>query len=396
MSKDFPIQGYVKPGLEHVRNVFHENFIHGIDVGASLCVYHNDQLLIDLWGGYRDRNCSAPWTEDTLVNVYSTTKGLASIVVALAVEAGCLDYNEPVSKYWPELTAAKDGLTVGQLLSHQGGLCGVEQKLVVDDLYDWKRMVSLLEAQAPLWKPGTSSGYHAITWGYLAGELVKRTLGVKLMHESDFDRPLTLGQIFAQKIASPLRADAYIGLPRAELQRVAEMIGPNHARNQPVDPGSATVPDALYKLSLMNPVIGPYRDVSGDAWPCAEIPAANGQATAKGVSKIYSGLANGGIFQNTSVITPETIEQATVEEWGMDKDRVLGRSVRRGRGFMLNTESRFGPNNSSFGHTGAGGSLGFADPAQKIGFAYLMNQMQPESDTPTRSDLLIEALYSSL
>jgi len=398
---EFPIHGAVKPGFERVAEAFEENFSNDIDVGAGFCVYQGDHTLVDLWGGYTDRNCSEAWKEDTLVNVYSTTKGLASLVVAMAVEAGYLDYDAPVSAYWPKLKAGRAGLTVGQLLSHQGGLCGVETPLQVADLYNWDLMISLLEEQEPLWKPGSVAGYHAITWGYLAGELVNRTLGKQVASATGLDQKLTLGQIFADKVALPLNAEVYIGLPEEKMSRVADMISPKQARQVPgmkVDNLATMEPSHWYKLSLMNPLIGPYRDVSTTAWRCAEIPAANGHATAKGIARVYAGLASGGKFRGERIIGLDAIVSATKEEVGTVKDAVLQRPVRRGRGFILNTDSAYGPNSSAFGHSGAGGSLGFSDPVNNIGFGYVMNQMQGEtsSDEVTRAGRLVHALYSCL
>jgi len=391
---EFPIHGSVKPGFERVAEAFGKNFTEDIDVGAGFCVYQGDETLVDLWGGYTDRNYSGLWNESTLVNVYSTSKGMASLVVAMAVEAGLLSYDAPVSDYWPELRAGQNGLTVGQLLSHQGGLCGIEKPLQVTDLYDWERMVALLEAQEPLWTPGTIAGYHAITWGYLAGELVRRTLGAQLASQ-------TLGQIFADKVALVLNADVHIGLPEQDMSRVADLISPRQARSYaaiPVDEGAAVELSHWYKLSLMNPLIGPYRDVSTTDWRRAEIPAANGHATAKGIARVYASLANDGVFRGKRILEQDTILAATRVEVGVVKDAVLQRTVRRGRGFILNTDSAYGPNNSAFGHSGAGGSLGFADPVQRIGFAYVMNQMQGDlnSDEVSRAGRLVSALYSCL
>ncbi len=405
MNGEFPISGVVKPGFEKVAQFFEANFTTDIDVGAGLCIYQSDELLVDLWGGYTDRNCLQPWQENTLVNVYSTTKGMASIVVALAVESGYLDYEAPVRDYWPDLKAAENGLTVAQLLSHQGGLCGVETPLRVADLYNWDYMTGVLEKQSPLWEPGTLAAYHAITWGYLAGELVRRTMGTDLASHAGLEQALTLGQLFNSSFAKPLEAEVYIGLPEQHLPRVAEMISPKQVRklnkasveHQPDAEAPLQISD-WYRLSLMNPLIGPYRDVSTQAWRSAEIPAANGQASAKGVAKIYAGLANQGKFEGKRIIGSEVLEQATREEVGMVVDPVLQRPVRRARGFVLNTENAYGPNDSAYGHSGAGGSLGFADPIQHVGFGYVMNQMQGELgvEYETRATRLVNAFYSCL
>lgn len=401
MKVEFPIQGFIKPGLESVKQAFARNFSDGIDVGAGFCVYQDGECIVDLWGGYQDRDCSVPWLENTLINIYSTTKGLASMVVALAVQDGCLDYDAPVKKYWPELKAGENGLTVGQLLSHQGGLCGLRSRLSVADLYDWQRMVTLLENAAPLWEPGSAVGYHAITWGYLAGELVHRTLGRKMQAQLNLDYVPSIGNIFAEKIAQIVQAEAFIGLPESALDRVAQMIGPNHARTteQATKNQIPQNPDTLsefYKLSLLNPLIGPFRDVSSAEWRCAEIPAANGQATAKGLARIYSALTGEDDAGPLKFVDTKTLTKATFEEVGEKQDLVLEKGLRRGRGFILNTQAQYGPNNGAFGHSGAGGSLAFADPQAKIGFAYVMNQMHSNSEEDTRVTSLVEALYACL
>ncbi|MBD3647965.1 MAG: beta-lactamase family protein, partial [Pseudomonadales bacterium] len=218
---DVEVHGDVKAGFEPVKTVF-ESLWENIEVGASLCVFHKGEKVVDLWGGFCDPDMTVPWQENTLVNVYSTTKGLASLAVAVLHDEGKLDYDEKVVAYWPEFGAeGKQDVTVAQLLSHQAGLCGVEQKITVEDLYDWDKMVNLLAAQKPLWEPGTAAGYHAVTWGYFPGELIRRITGI------------TLGQYFQARVAAPLNADFYIGLPDSEMDRVATMIGPHRARVPP-------------------------------------------------------------------------------------------------------------------------------------------------------------------
>ena len=187
---DYPIRGFVRPGFERVREVFERNFTDDVDVGASFCVVQDGELLVDLWGGYQDRAGTKTWNQDTLVNLYSTTKGLGAAAFAWVVEKAAVRYDDEVRRFWPELIAAKDGLTIGQLLSHQGGICGVDTTISVEDLYDWGKMIDLLQRQQPYWTPGTAAGYHAINWGYLPGELTRRITG------------RTLGDIFQQEIAA--------------------------------------------------------------------------------------------------------------------------------------------------------------------------------------------------
>lgn len=379
------IHGHVAPGFEPVRDVF-ENLWKEVEVGASFCAYVGDEKVVDIWGGWVDVDMSAPWQEDTLCNVYSTTKGLASAAIAALVDEGKLDLDEKVVTYWPEFGAeCKDRVTVAQLLSHQAGLCGVNEKLEVSDLYDWQKMTSLLAAQKPLWTPGEGAGYHAITWGYFPGELIRRITGQ------------TLGQYFAEKITRPLGADrdCYIGLPASELGRVATMNGPNRARKKPKAPDSPPRMPPLYAKALLNPSVSPFRDASSDEWRMAEIAAANAQANGRGIATVYAALANGGKLGGVRVMGEDAIRETTRVEVEMEKDLVLGRPMRRARGFMLNTEGAYGPNPNAFGHAGAGGSIGFADPDNHVAIGYAMNQMQADLEASPRSLLLSNAVYES-
>ena len=378
---DYPIHGFVRPGFEQVRDVFERNFTDDVDVGASFCVVQDGELLVDLWGGYQDRAGTKTWNQDTLVNLYSTTKGLGAAAFAWVIEKAGVRYDEKVRHYWPELIAAKDGLTIGQLLSHQGGICGVDTKISVEDLYDWDKMIDLMQRQQPYWTPGTAAGYHAINWGYLPGELAKRITG------------RSLGDIFQQEIALPLAADCHIGLPAAEHYRVADMIGPNHARIQPdlaAMMGMKMPP--LYAVALQNPSVRPFQDVSSAAWRSAEIAAANGQGNARGVARVYGALASGG----GCVLWADTVAELARQEVDETPDLVLGRPLRRSPGMILNTEQQYGPNIASFGHAGAGGSVGFADPVRGLGIAYVMNQMQMNLNDDTRAGRLVRAVYASL
>ncbi|MCP5179582.1 MAG: beta-lactamase family protein [Pseudomonadales bacterium] len=374
------VHGTCRPGFERVRDVFARNFTEDADVGAAFCVVRDGETLVDLWGGFRERACTTPWEADTLVNLYSTTKGLGAIAFAWVVDNSALSYDDEVRRYWPELTAARDGLTIAQLLSHQGGICGVDEKITAADLYDWPRMIGLLEKQTPYWTPGTAAGYHAINWGYLPGEITRRVTG------------RTLGEIFRTEIAAPLQADCYIGLPDGEHARVADMIGPNHARIQP-DLTAMTLPamPPLYAVALQNPSIRPYQDASSAAWRRAEIAAANGQGNARGIARIYAALANAG-----GPVGARTVARMCREEWGNESDLVLGRALRRSAGLILNTDHQYGPNAESFGHAGAGGSVGFGDPVAGLGVAYVMNQMQMNLNDDTRAGRLVRAVYACL
>jgi len=377
------IHGEVSSGFEPVRDVF-KAFWDDIEVGGSVCAYYKGEKVVDLWGGHCAPDGAKNWTADTLVNVYSTTKGMGSLALAILADEGKIDYNEKVCTYWPEFGAAgKQSVTVAQLVSHQAGLCGVETKLTTTDLYDWHKMVNLLAAQRPLWPLGTGAGYHAITWGYFPGELIRRITGQ------------SLGEYFQARVAGPLGADFFIGLPDKQHHRCATMVGPNRARKQPA-PGPKAVKPALFAIAQQNPSISPYKDVSGAPWRSAEIAGANGQSNARGIAIVYAALANAGELKGTRIISAAGLADALCEEVGEQIDLVLDKPMRRARGFMLNTGAEFGPNPASFGHTGAGGSIGFADPAKHLAMGYAMNQMQADANATPRATLLINALYRCL
>ena len=377
----FEVDGRVAPGFEAVMDVFEKNFSDDIEVGASCSAVVDGEIVVDIWGGFQDRGFTKPWQQDTLVNVYSTTKGIASLGVACLVEDELIDYDAPVAEIWPEFKAGQSGLTVGQFLSHQSGICGLREKIKVEDLYDWTGMIRRIADEEPHWKPGTAAGYHAVLWGFLSGEIVRRASGK------------TLGTIVRERIAEPLNADFFIGLPESEHHRVSDLIGPNHARIQPdmTEALAMKMPD-LFSYALQNPSIKPFRDACSSAWRTAEIAAANGQANARGIARIYGALAMGGELEGVRIIKPETIEKMIVEEWGLENDLVLGRPMRRGRGVNLNYDENYGPNVDAFGHNGAGGSIGFADPKTKLGFGYAMNQMQPGIEADTRGNRLVKSV----
>lgn len=385
---DVPIFGTTAPGFEPVRAAFAAGFTDDVEVGAGFCVLRGQEVLVDLWGGFRDGALTRPWTRDTLVNVYSTTKGLAAAAVATLVDAGELDYAVPVAEYWPELQAGVDGLTVTQLLAHQAGLCGVHDALTVTDLYDSAAMCRRLETMAPLWPPGSAAGYHAVTWSFLVGELVRRAAG------------MSLGAVLRQRVADPLVADVHLGLPAEQHHRVADLIGPNRARKRlawsgqggpAADRGSRP---PLNAIAMENPVIRPYADASSAAWRRAELAASNGHATAAGVARVYAALAGGGALGAVRILAPDTVAALCEEVWGREPDLVLGYPMRRGRGVNLNTDGELGPEPAAFGHTGTGGSLGMADPVRGIGVGYVMNQLRGSGPRPAAR--LLDAVYRCL
>jgi len=369
------IHGHTEAGFEPVRLAFEQNFSRE-EVGASIVVIREGRTLVDLWAGYADRARTMPWRRESLVNVWSTTKGIASLCCAMLVDRGELDYDEAVAHYWPEFGAhGKRNVTVAMLLSHQAGLSGLREPVDWLDFCDGERINELLLAQEPLFEPGSASGYHATTFGPLVDGLFRRVAG------------RSIGSFLDDEVAGPLAADFFIGLPESEEHRVAEMIG--------YDTGAMSIKfvNDVQRLALGNPKADP--EISNlRAWRAAEIPSVNGQATAAGIAKIYGALANGGELDGTRLLSPDTLVKATaLRHEGVD--RVFMLPFGWGAGFIRNVHKvLYGPNPHAFGHTGYGGSYGFADPERRIGVGYVMNKMGASLIGDTRGANLIRALYS--
>ncbi len=372
----------VKPGFEGVERAFRDNFSarHSTpDVGAGFAVMRGDEILVNLWGGHSDRSKTRPWQADTLVNTYSTSKGVASACTTLLESRGQLDYTAPVARYWPEFAASgKAKITVEQLLSHQGGLSGLRTTLTVQDLYDHEKMASLLAAAEPLWQPGTAAGYHALTWGFLAGELVRRIDG------------RSLGRFLREELCVPTGADLFIGTPESDDKRVAEMIAPLVPPTQ-----SLAAPSEILKLTLENPLIEPTMP-NTRAWRAAEMPALNCTSTALGLARLYTPLANDGAFGSRRIFAPGAVARGARHRFrGVDMN--LGVEVRWGAGFYGNNPKHwYGPNDETFGHSGWGGSMVFADPVEKISVGCVVNQMDANLQGDPRGLRLVAALYDAL
>jgi len=376
------IEGTVAPGFEFVRDAFASNFSRGDayeDVGASLAVYRGGRCVVDLWGGYRDSARTRAWTRDTLINVWSTTKGITALAVALLVDSGKLSYADAVAKHWPEFAAnGKGAITVAQLLSHQGGLPGFnDEATTVEDFYDWARVTARLARQAPMWAPGTQNSYHAMTYGFLAGELVRRLSG------------MSPGAFVAREIAGPLSADVFIGLDAALEPRVAEMIKPSVE----VDMAALNLPPEAI-AALTNPAVEPERPNSR-AWRAAQVPAASGHATALGLARVYGAVADGGSLDGVRLLSRETIARMT-EVQTTRPDLMLGFAPNWAMGFATNGIGVYGPNPRAFGHSGWGGSFGCADTDAYIGIGYTMNRMGADLVGDPRSKVLCDAIFSRL
>jgi CubicO group peptidase (beta-lactamase class C family) len=389
MAMATTIEGACDPKFACVKEAFADNFSRGQEVGAAVAVVIDGKLVIDLWGGHADARRTRPWARDTLVNVYSTTKGLTAICAHRLVDQGKLDLDAPVAKYWPEFAqAGKDKLPVRWLLSHRAGLPAVRKPLAPETFYDWNAMCAALAAQEPWWKPGTKHGYHAITYGWLVGEVIRRASGK------------TPGAYFRDEIAAPLGLDAHIGLSAEYDSRVAEIVPAPPPPPGEVNPTMELMrdPESIASKAIANPpviVVDPAV-VNSRAFRAMELPSANGHATARSLARVYGALARGGEVDGVRVLTADSIVRARTEE-SCGLDEVLQVKTRVGLGFMLTQpETPLGPNPHSFGHPGAGGSLGFADPDSRVGFGYTMNQMGAGLLIDPRVIRLIDAVFASM
>lgn len=352
------ISGTCAPGFEAVRDAFAANFDQGNELGASACVTLRGETVVDLWGGDRDQD-GTPWERDTIVNVWSTTKTMAATTLLVLADRGDLDLDAPIARYWPEFAAnGKDQITMAQVMGHTAGLPGFAPAIAVTDLYDQDACAANLAAQAPWWEPGTMSGYHLITQGYLEAEVVRRITG------------RTLGEFFRDEIAGPLGADFHIGLPESEEDRVGYVVPPTDALGvvSGMDPDSIAV-----RAGTSVAVTGNEQNTR--EWRAAEIPAAGGTSNARGVARVHAMLANGGTLDGVRLLSPEGVDRIFVEQCHQT-DAVLGVQMRLGTGFgLMNDLIPLSPNPRSCFWGGWGGSICVVDVDAQVSIAYVMNKM---------------------
>jgi CubicO group peptidase (beta-lactamase class C family) len=377
-----PVAGSVESGFEPVGEAFAANFERYGEVGAACCIHVHGRRVVDIWGGVTEPGGAEPYTGDTLQMVASTTKGMVSIAAHLLAQEGRLDFDAPVTRYWPEFGAeGKENIPVRWLFSHQAGLSAVDRPLTLEDVYAWKPVIAALEAQKPLWEPGTSHGYHVGTFGWLAGETIRRAGGQ------------TVGELVANRVAGPLGAEFWIGLPQELGPRVAPMIAPPPPSGPP-DIFTARImdPTSLLHRAFANPLLSPAT-FNEPAFRAAEIPAANGIGTARAISRIYAACI--GEIDGVRLLSPETLARA-MQTQSRGEDLVLGYQTHYGTGFQLPFPFRPMAGEGSFGHYGMGGSVGFAHPERGFSFAYVMNQMLPSGGVDPRAAALVEALVACL
>jgi CubicO group peptidase (beta-lactamase class C family) len=377
MARD-TAEGFTQDRFAAAKAAFEANFESGADLGASFCATVNGETVVDVWGGWADAAKTRPWNTDTIVNVYSTTKTMTALTALLIADRGELDFDAPVAKYWPEFAAnGKGAIKVSHLMAHSAGMSGWREKITTKDLYDWDKVVSLLAAQAPLWEPGTKSGYHAITQGYLVGEVVRRITGK------------SLGTVFREEIAEPLGADFWIGLPASEDARVAELIPP--------PPGGAIGDmemDEIGKITFNNPGVD-VSETKTRAWRGAEIPAAGGTGNARSIAEIHAILANGGVAKGKRFMSEAGARKALELQIEGD-DLIFKAPAKFGMGFGLPGPMIQLPNPNTIFWGGYGGSLIVIDMDAHTTFAYAMNKMGSGTVGDARAFTIIMAMWQGL
>lgn len=391
------ISGTVKPQFEKVRKVFEENFEIRDEVGAACAAVVDNELVVDLWGGVANPKSGRPWQRDTVVNVFSTTKGMASMAVLHAASRGLFQIDDRVADHWPEFAAnGKEHVTIRQLLAHQAGLCAIDRKLRAADLADPDRVAAALAEQAPAWEPGTRHGYHGISLGWYESELVRRT----------DPAGRTIGRYFNDEIAEPLGLDFWIGLPdsvsEARIARVlgdwyrVRMLGNTSKLPREFVKGFLN-PRSLTARTFGNPaMLGKPARYNDPAMRKLELPASNGHGTARSIATAYGDLAAGGEGMGVGPEILAEVSAAATDPTGGRFDAVLHTDTRFSLGYAKPWEGFEFGTPSAFGTPGAGGSFGFADPERKLGFAYVMNRMDFHLLDDPRERALREAVMDSL
>lgn len=374
------IHGTCDPRFAEVREEFERNFAERGDVGASVCVSVEGEQVVHLWGGMADPDAGTPWQEDTLTIVMSTTKGATALCAHMLADRGLLDFDAPVARYWPEFAAnGKEAITVRMLLNHQAGLPALRTPVPEGRSCDWEYMAAALAAETPFWEPGTRAGYHALTFGWLVGEVIRRVSG------------RSPGTFFREEVAEPLGLDFWIGAPPTQHARITPLRPDPH--EIVVDALTADPdPTSIFSLAFGN--TGGYASPGGwnttDAYQ-AEMCASGGATNARSLARMYTPLALGGAFAGVRLVDPATVARMAIVESATAKEATVGMPFACGLGFF-SYGGETGLLATAFGHGGWGGSLGFADPGARVAFGYVMNQMSATE----RAHPLATAVYRAL
>ena len=368
------IAGVAAPRFAAVKDAFAANFEAGEELGARFTLVEAGEVVVDLWAGHADRARTKRFDDRTLTTIFSTTKAIAALLMARLVDQGKLGYGQTVASVWPEFAqAGKASITIEQMLSHQDGLSGFPDRMDPVDWFDWGLICTRLAAMAPIWPPGTASGYHPITFGYLAGEVFRRVDG------------RSMGRALREDLAEPFGLDLWIGLPQDEVYRVADLQRPT------------VLPDFGERNAATRAAfLTPWSAAAGKSqaeWRSMEIPSTNGHATAHALARVMGALANDGWLDGEVILSPAMIAEAARQRI-RGQDLVLPFEMSWGAGFMRNeTVHPWGPGDQTFGHSGWGGSCVFADPERKLGGAYVMNRQSSDLLGDCRPKRLIEAAY---
>jgi CubicO group peptidase (beta-lactamase class C family) len=364
-----------------VRREFEQALDAAEELGASIVLDLDGHIGVDLWGGYRDEARTQPWERDTITNVWSTTKTVTSLAALMLVDHGELDVDAPVARYWPEFTAAgKQNVLVRHLLSHTSGVSGLDQPAVAADLYDWDKSTARYAAQAPWWPPGSASGYHALNFGHLVGEVVRRITGTPLK------------QFVADEIAGPLGADFQIGAAERDWDRIADVVPPPPL---PID-FAALPPDSLTLKTLTGPFIE-ATEANTPAWRRADLGAVNGHGNARSVARVLSVISRGGAVDGVRLLRPETIE-LIFHEQANGVDLVLGAPLRFGIGYGLPQQDTmpYIPDGTICFWGGWGGSVIIMDVGRRMTISYMMNKMGPGIIGSDRAQRYVRAVYAAV
>jgi CubicO group peptidase (beta-lactamase class C family) len=394
------VDGFTAPGFEAVRDVFAANFAKGLEIGAAFSCYHRGRKVVDLWGGVADAESGEPWQEDTLMLVFSTTKGATAICANRLAQEGLLDPEAPVATYWPAFARnGKDEITVAHVMSHQAGLAWVDGAMTAEEALSWEPVIEALENQHPAWEPGTRHGYHATTYGWLVGEIVRRVAG------------RSVGRYFAEEVAGPLGLEFWIGLPEEYEPRVGRLVSfiPPGISVDTLAAEAAGEPDPVAEMfkaflgpetALGKALFAPgFALADSDVWNsramrAAEVPAANGITDARSVARMYAACI--GEVDGVRLLTPAQVTAATDQRTEGPNFVLLDMDIQFGLGFMLHSSASPIGSSASFGHFGAGGSVGWADPEADLAFGYVMNRMDMGLAGDTRSLDLINACYDAV
>ena len=387
------VHGYAKEGFEKVKEAFVDNFTKRGELGGACCVYRNGEKIVDLWGGVRDKSTRDPWLDDTMVVTYSTTKGLAAMAVALAHSRGLIDYEERVSTYWPEFAQnGKENITVRQLLSHQAGLFAFDEPVDKSTVADLDRLADVMARQKPAWEPGTRQAYHAITLGFYEGELIRR---VDPRHRS-------IGQFFQDEIATPLGLELYINLPwsihNSRLAVIEPMPFLKRLFGFPLKFALASLShnSNIYRALIVNPGSAIVHDDETIYSRDLEVPSGGGVGTAESIARLYGVFASGGKELGLTRSTLDKLAAPAIPPTHGFYDECMLAEAKFSLGFGKPSETMQYPNESVFGHPGAGGSIGFADPENAIGYAYVTNRMGTHLEGDPRELALRNSLYEAL